>query len=155
MKKTILLITLVFGFNLVSAQSDVITKQIGEVLKGKIIKADDNTIVFTYDGQGTEYIIGKYAVAKIVYGKTGREEKTSNKIVVSGENDWSKVIVVENIDYTAGLEKGREIGTASNFISGDEIATKKLKMEAAKQGYPFVLISLDSASNRKATGYSY
>ena len=155
MKKTILLFTLVFGFNLVSAQSDVITKQIGEVLKGKILKVYENTIVFTYEGQDTEYTIGKYAVAKIVYGKTGREEKTSNKIVVAGENDWSKVIIVENIDYTAGLEKGKEIGIASNLIIGDSAANKKLQMQAAKLGYPFVLISTDKASNRTAIGYSY
>ena len=47
MKKIILLFTLVFGFNLASAQVDVIKKQIGETLKGKILSVDDNVIVFT------------------------------------------------------------------------------------------------------------
>ncbi|WP_333599829.1 hypothetical protein [Flavobacterium sp.] len=161
MKKIILLFTLVFGFNLVSAQSDVITKQIGEVLKGTIVKVDENTIVFTYEGQDKEYTIAKNAVEKIVYGKTGKTVKTSNKLVVAGEADWTKVIIVENLDYTAGLEKGNEIGTIEELMAyqtgsaGDKTANKALKIKAAKLGYPFILVTTDGASNRKAIVYKY
>lgn len=160
MKKIIILLTLVFGFNLATAQVDVIKKQIGETLKGKIVKVDDDVIVFTYEGQNVEYRIAKNAVEKITYGKSGQVVQISNKITVNGEADWQKVVVVENINLTAGLEVGVQIGTNTDLANyqssnANSAVNKKLKMEAAKLGYPFILITSDGASNRKAYGYKY
>ena len=160
MKKIILLLTLVFGFNITNAQVDVIKKQIGETLRGKIISVDDNVIFFTYDGKNEEFTIAKNAVEKITYGKTGQVVKTSNKIIVNGEADWQKVVILESLNLTAGLEVGAKIGTSTdlaNFDSSkaDSAVIKRLKMQAAALGYPFILISTDKASNKIAEVYKY
>ena len=160
MKKIILLFTLVFGFNMANAQVDVIKKQIGETLKGTIISVDDNVIVFTYQGQNVEFTIAKNAVEKITYGKTGQVVQTSNKIVVNGEADWQNVKIVENLTYTAGLEVGVQLGTSADLANyqsgnGNSAAARRLKMQAAKLGYQFVLVTTDAASNRIAYGYKY
>jgi len=160
MKKIILLLTLVFGFNVASAQVDVIKKQIGETLKGTIISVDDNVIVFTYEGQNVPYTIAKNAVEKITYGASGQVVQTSNKIVVNGEADWQNVKIVENVTYTAGLEVGPAIGTAADLASfqsanGNSPVNKRLKMQAAKLGYQFVLVTTDASGNKTAAGYKY
>ena len=158
MKKIILLLTLVFAFNIASSQVDVIKKQIGESLRGKIVSVDDNVIVFTYDGKNEEFTIAKNAVEKITYGRTGQVVQTSNKINVNGEADWQKVIIVENLNSTAGLEVGAQIGISAdlaNYQSNNLTVTKRLKMQAATLGYPFILITTDAASNKVAYGYKY
>ncbi len=158
MKKIILLFTLVFGFNLASAQIDVIKKQIGETLKGRIISVDDNVIVFTYEGQDVPYTIAKNAVEKITYGRTGQVVQTSNKIAVNGQADWAKVVILENLENTKGLEVGQQIGTSddlANYDSGNTAVVKRLKMEAARLGYQFVLVTTDVSSNRTAYVYKY
>lgn len=160
MKKIILLFTLVFGFNIASAQVDVIKKQVGETLKGRIVSMDDNVIVFTYEGQNVEYTIARNAVEKITYGRTGEVVQTSNKIVVNGEADWQRVIIVENLNHTAGLEVGVQIGTSADLANyqsanGNSAVNKRLKMQAASLGYQFILITTDASSNRIAYGYKY
>jgi len=157
MKKIILLVTLVFGFNLANAQVDVIKKQIGETLRGTILSEDDNVIVFTYEGQNVPYTIAKNAVEKVTY-RTGQEVRTSNKVVVEGEADWAKVVIVESLDQTAGLEVGPQIGTRAdltNYQSGNANGNKKLKIQAARLGFPFILVTTDASSNRVAYGYKY
>ena len=160
MKKIILILTLVFGFNIATAQVDVIKKQIGEILKGKIISVDDNVIVFTYEGQNIEYTIAKNAVEKITYGRTGQVVQTSNKINLNGQADWQKVVIVESLNLTAGLEVGVQLGTSADLANyqssnGNSAVNKRMKMQAATLGYPFILITTDAASNRIAYGYKY
>ena len=160
MKKNILLLTLVFGFNLASAQVDVIKKQIGETLRGKIVSVDDNVIVFTYEGQNIEYTIAKNAVEKITFGTTGQIIQTSNKINLNGQADWQKVVIVESLNLTTGLEVGVQLGTSADLANyqssnGNSAVNKRLKMQAATLGYPFILIITDAASNRIAYGYKY
>src|SRR5215212_6691313 len=117
MKKIILLFTLVFGFNIANAQVDVIKKQIGETLRGRIISVDDNVIVFTYEGQDVPYTIAKNAVEKITYGRTGQVVQTSSKIAVNGQADWTKVVILENLDKTLGLEVGQQIGSSADLVN--------------------------------------
>ncbi|MCF6129115.1 hypothetical protein L1S35_05470 [Flavobacterium sp. AS60] len=158
MKKIILLFALVFGFNIASAQVDVIKKQIGETLRGRIISVDDNVIVFTYEGQDVPYTIAKNAVEKITYGRTGQVVQTSNKITVNGQADWAKVVILENVDNTKGLEVGPRIGESadlSNYQSENSAVARRLKTEAARLGYQFVLITTDASSNKIAYGYKY
>lgn len=160
MKKIILLLTLVFVFNSATAQVDVIKKQIGETLKGKIVSVDENVIVFTYEGQNVEYTIAKNAVEKITYGRTGQVVQTSGKITINSDADWQKVVIVENLNATAGLEVGVQIGTTADLANyqsgaGNSAINKRLKMQAANLGYPFILITTDSTSNRISYGYKY
>ncbi|MES2411675.1 MAG: hypothetical protein V4535_09565 [Bacteroidota bacterium] len=161
MKKIILLFTLVFGFNIANAQVDVIKKQIGETLRGRIISVDDNVIVFTYEGQDVPYTIAKNAVEKITYGRTGQVVQTSSKIAVNGSADWTKVVILENLDKTLGLEVGQHIGTSAELANystesgANPSVVKSLKTEAARLGYQFVLVTTDASSNRTAVVYKY
>lgn len=158
MKKIILLFTLVFGFNLASAQVDVIKKQIGETLRGRIISVDDNVIVFTYEGQDVPYTIAKNAVEKITYGRTGQVVQTSNKIAVTSQADWAKAVILENVDNTKGLEVGPQIGSSAdlaNYQSENSAVARRLKTEAARLGYQFVLVTTDASFNKTAVVYKY
>jgi hypothetical protein len=163
MKKIILLLAMVFSFGIANAQLDKIYKHSGEVVEGKVLRLDEYTIVFKYDGEDAENTIGKYAVEKIIYGKTKRQEDVTEKIVVAGEDDWEKVVILEEKSYIAGLKKVGEVRGKTGLINfqtgntGDKKAQKKLKMDAAKQGCPFVLLTADKTTvgaNSNALGGS-
>lgn len=152
MKKIILLVTLVFGFATANAQVDIITKHNGETVKGKVVKLEEYTIVFKYDGEDAENTISKYAVEKIVYGKSGRQEEMTDKIVINGEADWEKVVILEDKAYISGLKKVDEVRGKTGLVNfqtgntGDKKAEKKLKMEAAKLGSQFILLTSDKTT---------
>jgi hypothetical protein len=163
MKKIILALTLVFGLGVANAQVDVITKHSGETVEGKVIRLDEYTVVFKYDGEDAENTIGKYAVEKIVYGKTKRVEEVTEKIIINGEDDWEKVVILEEKSYIAGLKKVGEVRGKTGLINfqtgntGDKKAAKKLKMDAAKLGCPFILQVSDKTTvgaNSNALGGS-
>lgn len=158
-----LLLGLLFTASLVSAQVDQITKHSGEVVKGKVVKLEEYTVVFKYDGEDAENTISKYAIEKIVYGKSGRVEEVTEKIEVKGEADWEKVVILEDKAYIAGLKKGEEVRGKTGLINfqtgntGDKKAEKKLKMDAAKIGCPFILLTADKTTvgaNSNALGGS-
>ncbi|WP_298120483.1 hypothetical protein [Flavobacterium sp.] len=152
MKKVILLLAVLFGLNSAIAQVDVITKHNGETVKGKVIKLEEYTIIFKYDGEDAENTISKYAVEKIVYGKSGRIEEVTEKIVVNGEDDWEKVVILEDKAYISGLKKEGEVRGKTGLINyhtgntGDKKAEKKLKMAAAAMGCPFILQTADKST---------
>lgn len=138
---------LLLSFLTASAQSDVITKHNGEIVKGTVIRTAEFTIVYSYENETAENTISKYSIEKIVYGKSGRVEHITDKIDLSGENAWEKVMLLEDISYTAGLTRGQEIRGKTAFVNyhtgntGDKKALKKLKMAAAEMNCPFVLIT--------------
>jgi len=163
MKKVFFILVLAFSLNIANAQVDKIYKHSGEVVEGKVVRLDEYTIVFKYDGEDAENTIGKYAVEKIIYGKTKRQEDITEKIVVNGEDDWEKVVILEDKSYIAGLKKVGEVRGKTGLINfqtgntGDKKAQKKLKMDAAKQGCPFVLLTSDKTTvgaNSNAIGGS-
>jgi sRNA-binding regulator protein Hfq len=173
MKKFLLLAVAFLGFA-ANAQVDKIYKHNGETVDGKVIKLEEYTIVFKYDGEDAENTLSKYAVEKIVYGKSGRVEEVTEKIVVKTEEDWEKVVILEDKAYIAGLKKGDEVRGKTGLINyhtgntGDKKAEKKLKMAAAAMGCPFILQTADkstvgASSNslggsqviKKGIGYKY
>lgn len=151
MKKFLLLAVAFLGFA-ANAQVDKIYKHNGEVVEGKVIKLEEYTIIFKYDGEDAENTIGKYAIEKIVYGKTGRVEEVTEKIIVKGEDDWEKVVILEDKAYIAGLKKEGEVRGKTGLINyhtgntGDKKAEKKLKMAAAAMGCPFILQTADKST---------
>jgi sRNA-binding regulator protein Hfq len=172
MKK--LIFTLLLIINFVSAQNDKIYKHNGETVEGTVVRLDEYTITFKYANEDAENVVGKYAIEKIVYGKSGRTEEITEKITINGEDDWEKVVILEDKAYIAGLKKGDEVRGKTGLINfqtgntGDKKAEKKLKMEAAKLGCPFILLTADKAtvganSNqlggsqviKKGVGYKY
>jgi len=150
--KNVILLALVFVGSFANAQNDKIFKHSGETVEGKVIRLDEYTIVFKYDGEDAENTIGKYAVEKIVYGKTQRVEEVTEKIVINSEEDWEKVVILEDKGYIAGLKKVGEVRGKTGMINfqtgntGDKKAAKKLKMDAAKLGCPFVLMTSDKTT---------
>lgn len=152
MKKIILLLVLTFSFGTLKAQSDVIMKHNGEVVNGNVVKVEEYTIVFKYANEDAENTIGKYAIEKITYGKSGRVEEISDKIYIKSEKDWEKVVILEDKSYSSGLKKAGEIRGKTGLInlqtgnSGDKKAEKKLKIEAAKLGCPFILMTDDKTT---------
>ena len=174
MRKIILLFTLFAGVNFASAQVDKIFKHSDEIVEGKVIRLDEYTIVFKYDGEDAENTIGKYAVQKIIYGKTKRQEDVTEKITINGEDDWEKVVILEDKGYIAGLKKGEEVRGKTGLInyhtgnSGDKKAEMKLKKAAAAIRCPFILMTADkttvgansnslggSQAIKKGIGYKY
>lgn len=151
MKKIIFLALLSFSA-LLNAQVDKIYKHNGETVDGKVTRVEEYTVVFKYDGEDAENVIGKYAIEKIVYGKTGRVEEVSDKIVVNGEQDWERVVILEEKTYIAGLKKVDEIRGKTGLINyhtgntADKKAEKKLKMAAAAMGSQFILQTADKAT---------
>jgi len=152
MKKIVLILALIFGATQVNAQVDVITKHSGEVVNGKVVRVEEYVVVFKYDGEDAENSIGKYAIEKVVYGKSGRVEEMTEKITINSEEDWEKVIILEEKSYIAGLKKAGEVRGKTGLINfqtgntGDKKAQKKLKMDAAKLGCPFVLMTSDKTT---------
>lgn len=136
------------------AQNDVIKKHSGESLEVKVMKVGENTINFKYPGEDAEQTIGKLAVASITYGGSGRKEQISEKIIVSGKDDWEKVQILYDRDQVLGLKKGDDVrGKTSGLLSyntagsADKKATRKIKEAAAEQGAPFVLMVGEKSDN--------
>lgn len=140
------------------AQADKMTKHSGETIEVKIVKVAEYTIVYKYPGEDAEQTIGKLAVAKITYS-SGRSEQISEKITVSGADDWEKVQIIEDKTQIVGLKKLDEIrGKTSGMFSfhtagsADKKATKKLKEAAAEMGAPFILMTSDNDARVGANG---
>lgn len=171
MKKIILLFALVLGTSMFA--QDVIYKHSGETVNGKVVRLDEYTVVFKYEGEDAENTISKYAIEKIVY-KSGRTEEVTEKINIKGEDDWEKVVILEDKAYIAGLKKSGEVRGKTGLINfqtgntGDKKAEKKLKMAAAALGCPFILMTADkttvgansnglggSQAIKKGVGYKY
>ena len=169
MKKSTLFIVMIFGALLTFAQNDKMKKHAGENLEVKVVKVTETTIIYKYPGEDAEQTIGKYAVASITYGSSGRVEQITEKIVVSGKDDWEKVVILTDASEVIGLKKGEEIrGKTSGLISyntagsADKKATRKIKEEAAELGAQFILMTADKNDNygvkqsiKKGFSYSY
>lgn len=148
-----------------SETPDKLYKHDGETLDAKIIRVGEYTVTYSYVGETAEQVISKYAINKIVYG-SGRTEKVSDKIVVSSEDDWESVVILEDKSQISGLSKKDEISgktsgifSMQTFGSADKKAQKKLKQAAAKLGCPFIFMSADK-NNTNTTqalkrGYAY
>jgi hypothetical protein len=149
MKKLSFILTFLIGATSLFAQDKVI-KHDRDTLSVKVIRVTDVSIVFKYEGEEAEQMLGRLAVKKIRYG-SGRTEEISEKYVVSGKDEWEKVQVVTDREMVAGLKKGEEIrGKTSGILSyntagsADKKAMRKLMEAAAEAGFPIVLITSDN-----------
>ena len=64
------------------SQNDKIFMHNGKTIEGSVVRIAEFTVIFKYANEDAEQTVGKYAVEKIVYGKSGREEKVTDKIAV-------------------------------------------------------------------------
>lgn len=149
MKKTVLgLIACLLFITGVNAQ-DKMMKHSGQNLDVKIVKVGEFNITYKYPGEDAEQVISKLAVGKITYA-SGRTEEISEKVVVSGKDDWEKVQIISDKAQVVGLKAGEEVrGKTSGLLSyntagsADKKASRKIKEAAAELGAPFVLMVSD------------
>ncbi len=170
MKK--LMLSVIAGFMMLFSMAqtaDKMVKHSGETIDVTVVKVGEQTIIYKYPGEDAEQTIGKYAVAKITYGKSGRVENVSEKIVVSGKSDWENVQILTDPAQVVGLKKGEEVkGKTAGLISyntagsADKKATKRIKEDAADLGAPFILMTSDKSdgygvkqSMKKGVTYTY
>ena len=154
MKKLLLPFLMVFGTLVTFAQNDKMKKHSGETLEVKVLKVNETTINYKYPGEDAEQTIGKFAIASITYGSSGRKEEITEKVIVSGKDDWEKVVILTDASEVVGLKKGEEIkGKTSGMFSyntagsADKKATRKIKEEAADLMAPFILLVSDKSDN--------
>ncbi len=166
MKRNLLLLALLFTTCSAFSQ-DKIYKHDGDKIDVKIIKVSEWAVSFSYPGETSEQMLGRYAIAKIEYA-SGRSEKISDKVVVTGEDDWEQVVIIEDKSAALGLKKGEEIRGKTAGIysfhtagSADKKSMMKLKKAAAEKGAPFILITADkdnqftAQSIKKGIFYTY
>lgn len=154
MKKVALFLLSAFLISNVFAQgestsSDKIFQHSGKHLDVKVISVGESTIIYKYPGEEAQQTIGKLAVQKIVYS-SGRTEEISEKVVVSGKEDWENVQIITDKAQVLGLKKGETVrGKTSGMLSyntagsADKKATKKIKEAAAEMGAQFILLTSD------------
>jgi hypothetical protein len=157
MKKLLALSLFLLSSSLLFAQ-DKIVKHTGDTLRVKVIRVTDAVINYRFEGEDAEQQIGKLAVKKIVYS-SGRNEDVSEKIVVTGKEDWEKVLIVTDKEMVVGLKKGEEIRGKTSGVAGfhtagsaDKKAMKKLMEAAAEAGVPIVLITSENDARSQSIG---
>lgn len=144
------------------AQIDTMFFHSGNVVPADVKKIDETTIVYSYAGEELEILTSKLSVEKIIY-RSGRVEDISEKIEITGEEDWEKVIILYDKSETVGLKKVQDIqaktkGFFSYFTSGagsDRRASEKFLIEAAKLKCPFVLLLVDKDAKGGLQGGAY
>ncbi|MGV0922862.1 hypothetical protein [Empedobacter tilapiae] len=161
--KNIFILGFTFLTTFVFGQVDKIYKHSGEIIEGQIKRVGEFTVEFTYDGEDAVQSLSRYSVNKVFYGKSTRIEDVSSKIEITDDNDWNKVIILEDKQLVAGLKKGDDLKSKTgwvNFRSGngkDERAEKVLKQQAADVRCPFILLLSDKTVGKSAkkTGSCY
>lgn len=149
-------ITILFCTSAVFAQNDVIYLHNGQKIEGAVFKVSEYTVSFAYANEDAEQTLGKYAVEKVVYGKSGRVQNITDKIIVQSEGDWRNVIVIDNKDEIAGLKRVDEVKGKTAFINyrtgegSDRKALEKLKKSAAAMHCQFIFITTDKDIDRKS-----
>jgi len=135
-----------------SAQSDSLFLHNGLPLAVNIIRIDAFTIGYQLQGSAIDRAISRYAVSHISY-KNGKTEFVSAKVEVNGEEDWDKVILLEDKSEIAGLQRKSDVIGHNAFLSlhtpntANSKAIINLKREAAKLHCPFVLLNFDRESS--------
>jgi len=131
------------------SQTDKIYMHNGKTIEGSVMRVAKFTIVFKYANEDAEQTVGKYAVEKIIYGKSSREEKITDKIAVFSKDDWEKVVILIDKSEVAGLTKVDEVKGKTAMINyrtaagSSAKAEKDLKQKAADMGCAFILMTSD------------
>jgi len=155
------------SFSLVLFAQDKMHLHNGKTLDVKIIKVSEFTVSYSYANETAEQTIGKSAVDNIKYS-SGREEKISDKVIVSGKDDWEKVHILEKEEEAVGLKSLGEVGGKTSGMmsfhtaaSADKKSMKKILEDAAEKGAQFVLITKEkdnqftNQSKKRGVAYSY
>jgi len=172
MKQAISVVLIFLATCAARAQSDSIYLHNGSKIACTVLKTTETSVSFHYENETAEQTYGKYAVWKVVFGKSGRVQKMSKKIRLDADDGWENVEIVENPDELAGLNNAGEVEFnmgifVINTPQGEENKAKRtLKKQAAKKGCQFILMKPQGMSSfaptlrknlksQTATAYSY
>lgn len=148
LKQSTLLFFLVFALQFCYGNSDTLLLHNGTQINGEVINITNYTVLFRYKNEKTEQQISKYAIEKIHFG-SGRKQWISTKIIINGESDWEKVLILEDKNQNSGLVQVSSIRAYTKFINlhtantSDIKVSEKLQREAAKLNCPFILINYE------------
>jgi hypothetical protein len=149
MKHLILPICILFIH--VAKGQDKIIKHTGDTIDCKVTEVLENGVKYCYKDETVVNTVSKNMVSQIIFS-SGRVQKVTDKIIVTNEGDWQKVIITNLESDITGLKKVGEIQSKAN--SGwsttsvgkmQAKALEKLKKEAAKQGAFIVLILTETS----------
>ncbi|MGQ7947422.1 hypothetical protein [Flavobacterium sp. WC2509] len=158
--KTIFTLALALFTSLIFADSHIIVKQNGEKIEVNYVTTKNNTVFYSLPGSSTVNEISLFAIDKVIDKKTNSVVIDNHKVDVSGKTGYKNVQLLNN-DQTQGLHKGVVLTTTIHKPKGqtksDWIAdaTTTLKKRAAKQGFPFVVITNQTDSTLEAVAYNY
>jgi hypothetical protein len=166
-KKHLFVLFFCTSFSLVLFAQDKMYMHNGKDIDVKIIKVAEFTVSYSYPNETAEQTVGKFAVAKIKYS-SGREEKISDKVLVSGKDDWERVQILEKDEQAVGLKSLGEVGGKTSGMMGfhtaasaDKKSMKKILEDAAEKGAQFVLITKEkdnqftNQSKKRGVAYTY
>ena len=146
MKNFISLCIMLVALNL-SAQ-DILKLHNGEQVECKVISTDGSVVTFVYKGEEISQKFSKIAINSIKFA-SGRTQVITEKIDLSGEDAFQKVILTKNIDDVEGLTRIGEVKGKTAFISyrsganADKKSEERLKEDCYKLGGVVVLVTED------------
>jgi hypothetical protein len=159
MKKIIAAIVVLITAQL-SAQTHEIIKHNGDKLEVNYIKTENNLVYYALPNSMEEHKISRYAVAQLNEKAKSNSKIVSEKVNLSGNLDYKKVIVLKESE-TIGLTKSDTITLNQGVAKGEtrwSLAQKgetRLKQNAAKKGHQFIVITSSKRDNLKAVAYTY
>ncbi|HLD52906.1 MAG TPA: hypothetical protein VJA82_06365 [Sediminibacterium sp.] len=151
LKGFILFIAFTFFLQSGYALEDTLVLHNGNMIMGAVTSINHYTVSFKYTNENTEQQLSNFAIKQIQF-ESGRTQMITEKISIQGEEDWEKVIILEDKEQRTGLKRISDINAHTKFInlhtanSGNNKVTEKLKREAAKLNCPFILINFDRAT---------
>jgi hypothetical protein len=146
MKNFILLCLFFVALN-VNAQ-DIIKLHNGQQVECKVSSTDGSVVTFVYKGEEISQKFSKIAINSIKFA-SGRTQVITEKIDLSGEDAFQKVILTKNMDDVEGLTRIGEVKGKTAFISyrsganADKKSEERLKADCLKLGGVVVLVTED------------
>ncbi|MBN8665184.1 MAG: hypothetical protein J0L83_11450 [Chitinophagales bacterium] len=149
---TVCIYILVLTSYMLSAQTEQIYLHNGTCMNVKVIRSDAYTYTVRLINKGSvEAQLSKYAIHTIRYDN-GIVDTISKKVEIISEEDWQKVIMVEDKSALSGFTKAGDVFGHTAFLnlhtptSANNKAVEKLKRAAARMAAPFVLLVFDRES---------
>lgn len=158
--KTIFTLAFSLFASFLFADTHIIVKQNGEKLEVNYVTTKNNTVFYSVSGNSTLNEISLFAIEKVIDKKTNSLIIDNHKVDVSGKSGYKKVQFLTK-DQTSGLQQGVSLKTVihkpKGFTKSDWIAeaSTNIKKQAAKQGFPFVVITKQTDSKIEAVAYNY
>jgi hypothetical protein len=142
------------------AQSHILVKHNGDKINVNYLRTNNNTIFYNSSKNQVEETISTFAIAELIDKSTNTAAKISDKVVVSGAEDYNKVVIIDP-NQTSGLFLIKNSLKFDNRVKGQSPLSVKqrnemaLKRRAAKDGIPFVSLIENNRRESSAKMYSY